>query len=282
MFVHVLNGVSFGCILFLLAAGLCLMFGLMRIVNLAHGSYYLLGGYVAYSVGKWTGNFGLGILAAIVCIAGIGFAMERGLLRYLRGQALEQVLLTFGLVYIFTDIARTVWGGYTAFPATFAMLEKPVRFLGITYPGYRLALIGIGAVLALALWLFQEKTKLGAIVRAAVDDEEMVRGLGINAGLISTAVFTLGAALAGFAGAMGSVFTGAYLGVDIEVLVLALIVVVIGGLGSLPGAMAAALLIGLADSFGKALIPELAYFTIFGVMALVLVFRPTGLLGRGS
>jgi branched-chain amino acid transport system permease protein len=278
---QILNGISWGAILFLLSSGLCLMFGLMRVVNMAHGSFYMIAGYISWSVGAKAGFF-MGLLAGVISITLIGLVSYLGLLRSLHKQDLKQLLLTFGLIYIFSDLSQWLWGGQLAFPLKPAFLAKSTKFWGITYPLYQLALILIGVAVGIVLWLIQDKTKLGAIVRAGVDDEQMVRGLGINLSPIFAGIFTLGAALAGFGGGMGAVFTGSYLGIDTEILILSLVVIVIGGLGSLQGAMLGSLLIGLADTFGKAYLPEFASFTIFAVMALVLVLKPSGLLGRAE
>jgi len=277
--VQILNGLSWAAILFLLSSGLCLMFGLMRVVNMAHGSLYMIAGYILWWVAAEKG-FSVGLLAAVVSVSVIGLFIYLGLIRAYYKQELKQLLITFGLIYIFSDLCQWIWEGQLAFAPKPRVLASSVRFFGITYPSYQLALIVLGVMIGVALWIMQDKTRLGAIIRAGVDDEEMVRGLGINLQPIFITVFTLGAALAGFGGAMGAVFTGAYLGIDIETLILALVVVVIGGLGSLQGAMLGSLLIGLADTFGKAYVPDLASFTIFVVMALVLITRPSGLFRR--
>lgn len=282
MFIQLLNGLTYGSLLFLLAAGLSLMWGLMGNVNLAHGSYFMVGAYIGWSVDKLTGNFGLAILAGVVSIALIGFIMERGFLRFLYKQELEQFLLTFGFIYIFAGLGKWIWGGNVRLIHIPEVLSGSVTFMEASFPIYRLAFILIGAVVGLGLWLLQERTRIGAIIRAGVDDAEMVRGLGINIALVFTLVFTLGAALAGFGGVMGCLFVGAYPGVDMEILILALVVIVIGGMGSLRGAVAGSLLIGLADTFGKVFLPQFAMFTVFMVMALVLVFKPCGLFGRAS
>jgi branched-chain amino acid transport system permease protein len=278
--IQLLNGVSYGLLLFLLSAGLTLMFGLMRVVNMAHGSYYLLAGYLGYTVSKLTGDFTIAIFAGIFLGALLGFLMERFLFRLIYNMELEQVLLTFGFIYIFQDIGLWLW------PRSVLVISKPpwltgsLTFFDITFPIYRLALIVVGLLIAALLWYFQEKTRIGAMVRAGVDDREMVTVLGININMLFTLIFTLGAALAGLAGVLGAAYIGLFPGLDLEVLILALVVVVIGGLGSLTGTLAAAILIGLADAFGKALMPEFAMFSVYAVMALVLIFRPTGLLGR--
>jgi branched-chain amino acid transport system permease protein len=278
-FNQLLNGISWGAILFLLSSGLCLMFGLMRIVNMAHGSFYMIAGYIVWTVAAKKG-FWIGLLTGVACVSIIGLVIYLGLLRSLHKEDLKQLLITFGLIYIFSDLSQSLWKGQLAFPSKPAIIARSLHFMGITYPIYQIVLIIVVLAIGVALWVIQDKTKLGAIVRAGVDDEEMVRGLGINLSPILMGIFALGAALAGFGGGMGAVFTGSYLGIDIEILILALVVVVIGGLGSLQGAMLGSLLIGLADTFGKAYLPEFASFTIFSVMALVLIIKPSGLLGR--
>jgi branched-chain amino acid transport system permease protein len=280
LIIQLLNGLSYGLLIFMLAAGLTLMFGLMRVVNMAHGSYYLLAGYFGYTVSKLTGDFLIAILAGIVLAGILGFLMERFLFRLIYNMELEQVLLTFGFIYIFQDIGLWLWPRSVLVISKPAWLTGSLTFFDLTFPIYRIMLIVVGLLIAALLWYFQEKTRVGAMVRAGVDDREMVTALGINVNRLFTLIFTLGAALAGLAGVLGAAYIGLFPGLDLEVLILALVVVVIGGLGSLTGTLAAALLIGLADAFGKALIPEFAMFSVYAVMALVLIFRPTGLLGR--
>ena len=274
-----LNGVAFGMLLFLLASGLSLIFGTMRVLNLAHGSFYLIGGYVALTVSRKTGSFLLAVLAAAAVVAILGILIERVLLPAVRHDELAQVLLTFGLLLIGSDLALLIWGGKPEFiskPAAFAETWQLGRF---SIPSYRLLLIVVGLAVAAGLWFLIERTKLGAMLRAAVDDMDMARALGVRAGVVYTTVFGLGALLAGLGGVLGGPITGAYPGIDLEVLVLAFVVVIIGGLGSLGGTLAAALVVGVVDTFGKVLVPELALFTLFGLMALVLAFRPQGLAG---
>jgi len=278
--IQILNGVSFGMLLFLLAAGLSLIFGLMKVLNLAHGSYYLLGGYLGLTVLRFTDSFLLALLGAALGITVLGILMERWFLRRIYGEPLRQALLTFGFLFIFADIALWIWGGN---PQT---LPKPGPFTGsirmgaIVFPSYRLLVIAVGLVIGVGLWWLQEKTRLGAMLRAGVDDEEMAKGMGINVSLLFTVVFALGAFLAAVGGIMGGVFVGVYPGADFEVLLLAFVVVIIGGLGSLKGAFVGGLLVGLIDNFGKALVPEFALFTVFVPMAVILAIRPTGLFGR--
>ena len=274
------NGLSYGALLFLLASGLSLIFGVMRVVNLAHGSYFMLGGYVGLSVAWRTGSYVLALLAGAVAIALVGIAMERLFLRRLPGQTLGQVLMTIGFALIFQDLALLIWGGdpYT--------IRVPPQLSGVVvagpgrFPIYRIFIIVVAVVVGAVLWLALDRTRVGAMIRAAVDDGEMAQGVGIRVPRVSLGVFALGAALAAFGGVVGAGFLGVYPGLDFEILPYAFVVVIVGGLGSLPGAMVGSLMVGLLDNFGKALFPELSYFTLFAPMALILALKPTGLFGR--
>jgi branched-chain amino acid transport system permease protein len=278
--VQILNGISLGMLLFLLAAGLSLVFGLMRIVNLTHGSFYLLGAYVSFTVIGRTGSFLLALVVVPLGIAILGLIMHRFLLRRFQGAELSQVLLTFGVLFILADVSLWSWGGYSQ------VLPKPPLLAGsftlgtIVYPLYRVFVILTGVIVALLFWLVLERTTLGSTVRAGVDDEEMVRGLGINTPKLFTVVFAFGAFLAALSGVIGGPLVGAYPGADFDVLLLALVVVIIGGLGSIGGAFVGSLIVGLIDTFGSVLVPELAMFTIFAPMAVILALRPRGLFGR--
>jgi branched-chain amino acid transport system permease protein len=274
------NGISYGALLFLLAAGLSLIFGVMRIVNLAHGSYFLLGGYVGLSVVWRTGSFPLAVLAGAVAVGLIGVGMERLFLRRLPGQTLGQVLMTIGFALIFQDLALLLWGGDPYAIPVPEPLRGSVRVGTLAFPAYRIFIVVVAALVGAGLWLALDRTRVGARVRAAVDDAEMAQGVGINVPTVSLAVFALGACLAAVGGVIGGAFLGVYPGADFEVLPYAFVVVIVGGLGSLPGAMVGSLLVGLLDNFGKALFPELSYFTLFAPMALILALRPTGLFGR--
>jgi branched-chain amino acid transport system permease protein len=274
------NGLTYGALLFLLSSGLSLIFGVMRVVNMAHGSYFLLGGYIGLTVALRTKSFAMALVAGTVAIALVGIAMERLFLRRLRGQELGQVLMTVGFSLIFQDLALLIWGGDPYNLPVPAALSGALRLGGITFPIYRIFIMGVAVVVGLGLWLLLDQTRMGAMIRAAVDDGEMAQGVGINVPRISLVVFGLGAALAALGGVVGAGFLGVYPGADSEVLPYAFVVVIVGGLGSLPGAMAGSLIVGLLDNFGKALFPELAYFTLFAPMAVILALRPTGLFGR--
>lgn len=275
-----LNGISLGMLLFILSAGLSLIFGLMGIVNLAHGSFYLLAAYFGLSISRWTNNFFLALVLAPVGLALIGIFIERFLLKRVQNQDLPQVLLTFGLIFVLDDIMLVVWGPVPTLVKNPALFSGSIEIGAIVFPAYRMLIFIVGLLLALSLWFMQSHTRVGAIIRAGVDDEEMARGLGINVPLLFTGMFGFGCFLAGIGGVMGGGLVGMYPGAGFEILILALVVVIVGGLGSLKGAFVGSLLVGLLDNFGKAMFPQLALFTIFAPMAIVLALRPTGLFGR--
>ena len=277
---QIFNGVSYGALLFLLAGGLSLIFGMMRIVNMTHGSYYLLGGYVALTVMWRGGPFILGILVAALAIALVGIGEWNAFLKRLTGQELGQVLTTMGFALIFQDLGLVLWGGDPHTIKLPAYLSGSWEVGRLFFPVYRVFIVAVAVVIALTLWLVLEKTRLGAMMRATVDDPEMARGVGINVYLISMGVFALGALLASVAGVVAGGFVGVYPGADFEILPYAFVVVIVGGMGSLKGALIGSLLVGLLDNFGKALFPELSYFTLFAPMAVILAVRPTGLFGR--
>jgi len=278
--VQTMNGISFGMVLFVIAAGLSLIFGLMRIVNLAHGCFYALGAYLAIAILQWTGSYFLSMVAGPCGVAILGMIMQRFFLHRFPKKPLSQILLTLGFVFILEDLALLIWGG------EHREIPKPPLFAGVleigdmSFPTYRLIIIATGILLAIGLWLFQEKTIMGATVRASVDDPEMAGGLGINVPALFTLIFCLGSLLSAFGGAMGGLLTGIYPGAEWEVLLLAMAVLILGGLGSLKGAFLASLFVGLVDNFGRVLIPNLALFTVFAPVALVLAFKQTGFFGK--
>jgi branched-chain amino acid transport system permease protein len=278
--IQAFNGVSYGALLFLVGSGLSLIFGVMRIVNLSHGSYFLLGGYVALTVIWTTGSWALALPVSALAIGLVGLAMERLFLRPLGFDPLRQVLLTVGFAFLFQQAALDIWTGNNFDISPPAVLSQSVAIGGIYFPLYRLFMIAIALAIGLGLWLIMEKTRIGAMVRATVDDAQMARGIGIDTSRVSMMIFSLGAALAALGGVIGGAFLGVYIGLDFEMLPIAFAVVIIGGMGSLGGAAIGALLVGLADNFGKALFPEISYFTLYAPMALILAIRPTGLFGR--
>lgn len=278
-----LNGLAYGMLLFLLAAGLSLIFGLMDIVNLAHGGFYLLGAYLGLSFARWTGSFWTAVMAVPLLVAAGGFLLEWEFLRPLyRRTHLDQMLLTFGFAFVLTDVTRWLWGPAVQSLAAPPGLDQSLPVLGTRFPAYRLFVIALGGVLALGLWLGLGRTRLGVIVRAGVADKEMLEGLGINVSAVFTGVFAFGTALAGLAGVVAAPILGVFPGVDFDTLIVTLIVVVVGGLGTLSGSFWGSLLIGEAETFGKTLVPQLALVVIYVVMAAVLLVRPTGLFGGRS
>jgi branched-chain amino acid transport system permease protein len=278
--VQIFNGVSYGALLFLVGSGLSLIFGVMRIVNLSHGAYFLWGGYIALSVINATGSWALSLPVAAFAVAVIGLTMERVFLRPLGFDPLRQVLLTVGFAFLFQQAALDIWGGNNMDINPPAAFTQSIVVGGIYFPLYRAFMIAMALLIGIALWLALEKTRIGAAVRATVDDAQMARGIGIDTNRISMFIFALGAFLAALGGVIGGAFLGIYPGLDFEILPLAFAVVIIGGMGSLGGAAIGALLVGLADNFGKALFPEVSYFTLYAPMVLILAVKPTGLFGR--
>ncbi len=278
---QLLNSFTLAALLFLVASGFTLIFGLMRIVNLAHGAMYLMGGYVAYAAATASGSFLAGVAAAVVAVALLGLVTQ-ALLRFVKGNELRQVLLTLGLALILNDAALVIWGGDTFSVPTPPPLRGAVQVFGVLYPRYRLFVLAVGIAVLVLLWLLMNRTRLGALIRAGVDDAETVEAMGINIRLVFVATFMLGMALAAVAGALGGAFLSLYPTADSEILVYSLAVVIIGGRGSLGGAAVGSLAVALLSTFGQVWFPELAYFVIFGPMALLLAFRPHGLFGRAT
>jgi branched-subunit amino acid ABC-type transport system permease component len=281
VFQQALNGLSFGALLFILASGLSLVFGMMDVVNLAHGAFYMLGAYVALSVVQITGSFWVALLAAPLALAVLGLVLEPLLLRRLRGRHLDQVLLTIGVSLVLVDVIGLLWGREVRSLSAPPGLDGSVALIGGVYPVYRLFVIAFGVVLAAALALVYRRTKIGMLIRAGVQDAEMLGALGVNTNRLFASTFATGAALAGLAGVIAAPVFGVQPGMDTDPgLLYSLVVVVVGGLGTLSGAMAGSLLVGPADTFGKVLFQDVALAVIFAIVALVLLFKPTGLLGR--
>lgn len=276
---QILNGLSFGMLLYLLASGLTLTLGVMRIVNLAHGSFYLASGYVAFRVVESTGAFPLGVLAAMVTALVIGAAVY-ALLLLVDNDPLRQTLLTFGVIFIVADVFLLAGGGDTYVVARPEIFRGSLEIGDFSYPRYRLFILGVGVVVAIAFELIERRTLVGALVRAAIDDSQMAGGVGLNTRAIGIGAFLVGALLAGAGGGLGGALLGVYPNVDIFVLLLALIIVIIGGMGSLTGSLIGALAVGLTDAIGRTLVPQLGASLMFLLMLLVLAVRPTGLMGR--
>ena len=336
--VQAFNGISYGALLFLIGSGLSLIFGVMRIVNLSHGAYFLWGGYIALSIIHTTGSWALSLPLAALAVAAIGIAMERLFLRSeglellrnavialgvgvlvslaitarwniggswlqfsivaalatvvayalfsrisivaIETDVLRQVLLTVGFAFLFQQAALDIWGGNNMDINPPSQFTQSIVVGGVYLPLYRVFMIVTAIAIGIVLWLVMEKTRMGAAVRATVDDAQMARGVGIDTNRVSMFIFALGAFLAALGGVIGGAFLGIYPGLDFEMLPLAFAVVIIGGMGSLGGAAIGALAVGLADNFGKALFPEVSYFTLYAPMVLILAIKPTGLFGR--
>jgi branched-chain amino acid transport system permease protein len=275
------NSVTLGGLLFLLSAGFSLIFGLMRIPNLTHGSFFMLGAYFGASMVLWLHiDFWLAAILAALLVAALGGTVERFLLRRLAGKEQAQVLVTLGLSFMIADLCLMEWSGDPISVDAPVSLRGAARLFGLSFPAYRLAIILIALIVAAVLWALLDRTRLGAMIRAGVDDPEMARVCGIRVTRLFTVVFCLGAGLAGFAGVMGAPILSVYPGLDADMLPLALVVVILGGTGSLLGSLVGSFVIGFLYNFGQALLPELAYFVLFLPMVLILVWRPQGLFGR--
>ncbi len=279
--VNLLNGLSYGMVLFLIASGMSIVMGAMGITNLAHGVLYMVGGYVGWTVAVQAGvGFWPGVLAGGLAAGLLGLVIERGFLRFLYKQLNEQVLLTFGFVYIVSNLCLWIWGGWPRMSFTADFLQGTVTLLDRTYPAARLAMIFIGLVVAVVLWWVQERTRVGAMVRAGMDDKETASALGINLERVFAAMFFGASFVAGMAGVLGAQMLGVHPNMGFEILLLALIVIIVGGVGSVGGSLLGGVLIGLIDAFGRALVPQLAMFSMYLAMVLVLSIRPSGLMGR--
>lgn len=277
--IQTLNSLSLGALLFLLSSGFSLIFGLMRIANLTHGALFMLGTYIGVSILKLFPNLWVAALLGGLAIAVIGGLLERFVLRALAGNALGQVLVTLGFAFIIADLCLVVWGGDPIPVSAPESLRLPIVLGGVAFPSYRLVVIGIAVVTAIALYVLMERTRLGAMIRAGVDDMQMARAVGIPVSRLFTIVFCIGAGLAGAGGIIGGPILSAYPGLDADMLPLALIVVILGGVGSLAGAFVGSFIIGFIYTFGSALLPDLAYVILFLPMIVVIAFRPRGLFG---
>ena len=274
------NSVTLGGLLFLLSAGFSLIFGLMRIPNLTHGSFFMLGGYFAASLIEWGLGFWPAAIVSGLLVAALGGLVERLVLRRLAGAELAQVLVTLGLSFMIADVCLKVWTGDPVRIDTPRGLQGVTTVGSFAFPTYRLAISLVAVGFAAALWLLMDRTRLGAMIRAGVDDPDMARVAGIRVSRLFTIVFCLGAWLAGFAGVIGGPILSVYPGLDQEMLPLALVVVILGGSGSLLGSLVGSFIVGFLYNFGQAMFPELAYVVLFLPMLIVLVVRPQGLFGR--
>lgn len=273
-----LNALQLSMLLFLLSVGLTVIFGLMHFVNLAHGALYALGAYVAASVAGATGGFWVGLIVAPIAVAAMGVVLYGGLIRRMRRSGpMAQVLVTFGLIFALLDLTRIIWGDVALASEVPVLLEGQVRLLGVDYPAYRLFVIGLGLAVLAALAFVLGRTQIGAMIRAGVDNDAMAACLGIDVERLFFVVFCVGCALAGLAGAVAAPLLSVTPDMGLQILIPVLIVIVIGGLGSLKGAIAGALIYGVVQTFGAVLAPQLSSVLIYALLALVLVTRPTGL-----
>jgi branched-chain amino acid transport system permease protein len=282
---QLLIGLSFGLLLFLLASGFTLTFGLARFVNLAHGAVFLVAAYVATSVGGpgWRFVLGVGAAAATgLVLSVVVYALAASRWRVIGERTLVQVLLTFGALLVLADYARSHWDGLPRSLVAPSALDGSWAFAGSAFPVYRLFMMGAALVVAALLRGLHERTSFGALVRAGVDDREMLAALGVSTRRLFAAVFALSGVLAGLAAGLGAPVLGAAMGQEFDILVLALVIVVLGGPGSLAGAFAASLAVGVADAYGKAFLPSFAEFTMMGLVIVVLAWRPAGLFGTAE
>jgi len=282
--IQLLNGVQLGVMLFLMASGLTLVFGLMNFINLAHGSFYMIGAFIASSAVIRTGDFFSGLIVAVLGTGLMGLVLERSLLRHLYHKShLQQVLITFGLILVLNELARIVWGPFPVALQIPYFLSGSVEILpGETYPVYRLAILAVGLLVALGLYLIITHTRAGMWVRAGASDRDMASATGVNVQLVFALLFGFGAALAGLAGVMAGPILTVQVGMGEPILILSLVVTVIGGIGSIRGAFIAALSVGIVDTFGRVLLPPaLGSMIIFVFMALFLAYRPQGLFASG-
>jgi branched-chain amino acid transport system permease protein len=278
-----LNGLTLGALYFLVASGFSLVFGLMRNVNLAHGSLYLLGAYIGYSAIKWTGSWYLGVAAGFLAIALVGLLLQVLIFRHMEGQDMRQTMVTIGLSIVLADIMLWVWSGNTyQFEAPEILTGAVPLPLVKIYPMYRLVILGASIAIGVGLWLFLNKTPIGMMIRAGVDDRAMLAATGVNVPLVFAVTFAIGAGLAGFAGVVGGTALSIAPGEDVRYLLASLIVTIVGGMGSIVGAAIGAVLIGMAEQFGLAYSPTYGVVYTFLIMVAVLAFRPQGIMGKAA
>lgn len=275
-----LNGITYAGLLFMAASGFTLVFGLMRVVNMAHGIYYLMAAYFGLSIYRMTGNWWLCLIIGSLIVVFFAFLMQFTLLRKVQGDDLRETLLTLGIGFTVGDLLLAFYGGMPHRLIAPALFSTPVSLGFLIYPGFRLFVLGVSVFIGLFLWALLRFTQLGRIIRAGVDDRDMTSALGINIDLAFTGVFMLAGLFTGLSGVIGGSYIAFAPGEDIHVLIYSLIVVILGGLGSLGGAALGALMVGLIDSFSKTLSPTFTMFFLFGTLMLVLAFRPYGLLGK--
>jgi branched-chain amino acid transport system permease protein len=281
LLLNLLNGISLGFILFLFAIGLSIIMGIMGIINMAHGALYMLGAYIGWTLAiRCALNYWLAALISALSVGLLGLCMERGLFRRLYRQQTEQVLLSFGLSFVLINLMEWIWGPIARAPFTTSAFSGSIRIGSFVYPTARVVIILTGSLLAIGLWWLLERTRLGALVRAGMDDKEMLAALGVNFDRLSTSVFMLGAFIAGLSGVIGAQVLGASSGLALDILLFAMVVIVIGGVGTVQGTLLGGMLIGLIDTIGRSHFPQFALFIIYLAMVIILLVQPSGLLGR--
>jgi branched-chain amino acid transport system permease protein len=276
----IINGIAFGGLLFILASGFSLALGVIRVINIAHGAFYILSVYLGITVARVAGGFVAAVIIDSLTVMVMALLLQRLLLNRFHLSPLPQVLSTYGVTLIIVQAVRLIWGGYPEVMETPPALGGTLHLFGTILPTYRAFLIGVAVVLALLLWLLIDRTRIGALVRASIDDEEIARSIGINIEQLSMMLFGLAGLLAGLGGALGAPLLGGYQGVEVEILTLTMVVVVLGGIGSLAGAFVGSIFVGILWNIGTVYFAHYAYFILFAPMILVLSLRPTGLLGR--
>jgi len=277
-----LNGLTLASLYFIVASGFTLVFGLMRNVNLAHGSLYLLGGYLGFFAAQFTGSWVIALAVGFAAAAAVGLVMQVSIFRFMPGQDLRQTLVTIALSIVIADILMWVIGAQVHQMSPPSWLDGPIRGLPVirAYSTYRLSLLPIGIAIGVALWLFLNRTRIGMMIRAGVDDRAMLAAAGINVNLVFATTFAIGAGLAGFGGVIGAVELSMVPGEDTRLLLASLVVVIVGGMGSVVGAAIGAVIFGLAETYGLAYAPTYSVVFTFVILVLVLAFRPRGVLGR--
>ena len=281
-FITLLNGLTLASLYFIVASGFTLVFGLMRNVNLAHGSLYLLGGYLGFFTAQYSGSFVLALAAGFAGAALVGLLMQVGIFRFMQGQDLRQTMVTIGLSIVFADLMMWAIGAQVHQMEAPEWLAGPLRGIPLinAYSKYRMSLLPIGIVIGVLLWLFLNRTRVGMMIRAGVDDRQMLAASGVNVNLVFAVTFAIGAGLAGFGGVIGAVELSMVPGEDVRLLLASLIVVIVGGMGSVVGAALGAVILGLAETYGLAYAPTYSVVFTFVILVLVMAFRPRGLLGR--
>ncbi|TMI87062.1 MAG: branched-chain amino acid ABC transporter permease [Bacillati bacterium ANGP1] len=276
----IINGIAFGGLLFILASGFSLALGVIRVINIAHGAFYILAVYLGITIAERAGGFAAAIIVDSLVVMALAAVLHRVLLKRFHLAPLPQVLSMYGVTLIIVQAVRLIWGGYPEVMPTPPGLDGTLHILGTIVPVYRAFLIVVAAVLAIALWLLIDRTRIGALVRASVDDEEIARSIGINIERLSMMLFGFAGLLVGLGGALGAPLLGGYQGAEFEILTLTLVVVVLGGVGSIAGAFVGSLFVGVLWHLGTAAFAQYSYFVLFAPMILVLSLRPTGLLGK--